>query len=327
MAKGNMLQGMARGKVGDVVFSRLNGQQISRVRNRQPYNPRTNKQLIQRAIMATVMNAYSAGKEIFNHSFQGKAVGSENQREFMRLNAKYLRSIIADDINNDVPIVRQKGRVVAPKATAATASPLIISRGSYQNNFFGWSDEEFCLTHRVPLENETCKAFCERCGLIPGDLYTIVSFGFIYATSPATIEDALKNAVSCSFYFIRLQVKANALTDTGAITTNLAASAATAGVPFIITDQKVKSPLSEIALGDNGLLAPGRMNLDTTGTYGVIRSRLDSDLRSDSEMHVIYSETSKNIVNGIASGYITEVWGAGAVSVGDSDLILEGGDI
>ena len=72
MAKGNMLQGMARGKVGDVVFSRLNGQQISRVRNRQPYNPRTNKQLIQRAIMATVMLGYSAGKEIFNHSFQGK---------------------------------------------------------------------------------------------------------------------------------------------------------------------------------------------------------------------------------------------------------------
>lgn len=327
MAKGNMLQGMARGKVGDVVFSRLNGQQISRVRNRQPYNPRTNKQLIQRAIMATVMNAYSAGKEIFNHSFQGKAVGSENQREFMRLNAKYLRGIIADDINNDVAIVKQKGRVVAPKATAPTASPLIISRGSYQNNFFGWDNDEFCLTHLVPQENETCKAFCERCGLLPGDLYTIVSFGFNYPTAPATIEDALKNAVSCSFYFIRLQVKADALTDNGAITTNLAASAATTGVPFIITDQKVKSPLSVIALGDNGVLAPGRMNLDTLGTFGVIRSRLDSDLRSDSEMNVIYSETMKNVVNGIASGYITEVWGAGAVSVGDSDLILEGGDI
>ena len=43
------------------VFSRLNGQQVSRVRNRNPKNPRTNAQLYQRAIMATVMQAYSAG--------------------------------------------------------------------------------------------------------------------------------------------------------------------------------------------------------------------------------------------------------------------------
>ena len=74
MAKGNLFQGMGRGKVGDVVFSRLNGEQISRVRNRHPKNPRSNSQLFQRAIMATVMQAYSAGKAIFDHSFEGYAV-------------------------------------------------------------------------------------------------------------------------------------------------------------------------------------------------------------------------------------------------------------
>ena len=91
MAKGNLFQGMGRGKVGDVVFSRLNGQQIARVRNRNPKNPRTNAQLYQRAIMATVMQAYSAGIAIFDHSFQGKEVGAQNQRRFMALNAKLLR--------------------------------------------------------------------------------------------------------------------------------------------------------------------------------------------------------------------------------------------
>lgn len=71
MAKGNMFLGMARGKVGDVVFYRADGQQLSRVRNRNPRNPRTNAQLFQRAIMATVVQAYAAGKELFDHSFQG----------------------------------------------------------------------------------------------------------------------------------------------------------------------------------------------------------------------------------------------------------------
>ena len=87
MAKGNMLQGMARGKVGDVVFSRLGGEQIARVRNRHPKNPRTNAQLYQRAIMATVMQAYSAGKVIFDHAFQGREIGAGIQRRFMALNA------------------------------------------------------------------------------------------------------------------------------------------------------------------------------------------------------------------------------------------------
>jgi hypothetical protein len=94
MAKGNLFQGMARGAVGDVVFSRLNGQQVSRVRNRQPANPQTNAQLYQRAIMATVMQAYSFGKKIFDHSFEGKKKGSECQNAFLSLNSLKLRSAI-----------------------------------------------------------------------------------------------------------------------------------------------------------------------------------------------------------------------------------------
>ena len=60
---------MGRGKLGDIVLTRIDGQQIARPRNRQPKNPRTNKQLYQRAVMATVMQAYSAGIKIFDHSF------------------------------------------------------------------------------------------------------------------------------------------------------------------------------------------------------------------------------------------------------------------
>ena len=327
MAKGNMLQGMARGKVGDVVFSRLNGQQISRVRNRQPYNPRTNKQLIQRAIMATVMQAYSAGKEIFNHSFQGKAVGSENQREFMKVNAKYLREIIANDLNNSVALADQLGRVVAPGATAPCDSPLIISQGSYAQNFFSWDGDEYCFKVPVPETSETCKAYCERNGLIPGDIYTLVSFGFSHASNPATLEDALKNQLPCSFYFVRLQVKDNALEDTTALNGVLGNAVATNGVPFIITDAKVKTALTALNYRETGHVPPGDWHIDTLGSYGMIRSRLDSALRSTSEMKTLHGNGQKNIENGIASGFIIDIWAAGATPVGDSDLILEGGDI
>lgn len=327
MAKGNMLQGMARGKVGDVVFSRLNGQQISRVRNRQPYNPRTNKQLIQRAIMATVMQAYSAGKEIFNHSFQGKAVGSENQREFMKVNAKYLREIIANDLNNSLALADQLGRVVAPGATAPCDSPLIISQGSYAQNFFSWDNEESAFMIPVPQTNETCKAYCERNGLIPGDIYTLVSFGYSRASNPETLEDALKNQVPCTFYFVRLQVKDNALEDTTELNGVLGNAVATNGVPFLITDAKVKTALTALNYRETGHVPPGDWHIDTLGSYGMIRSRLDSALRSTSEIHTIHGDGLKNFENGIASGFIIDVWAAGATPVGDSDLILEGGDI
>lgn len=104
MAKGNMFQGMARGKVGDVVFSRLNGQQISRVRNRAPHNPRSEKQLTQRIIMNTVMQAYSKMSAIVDHSFEGYKAGQETMSQFMSLNAKALRTKVANAVanNNDL---------------------------------------------------------------------------------------------------------------------------------------------------------------------------------------------------------------------------------
>lgn len=325
MAKGNMLQGMARGKVGDVVFSRLNGQQISRVRNRQPYNPRTNKQLIQRAIMATTMLAYSAGKEIFNHSFQGKSVGADNQREFMRLNAKALRAAIANDLNNDVALASQVGRVVGPKAYAPTPFKCIISKGSYAQTFFTVKDNGRDFTFEDKEENETCAAYCARVGLIPGDIYTFVAFKTSSQDGVASLEEALKNPANAEFAFKRLQVKANALTDTTAIS-SLATTVATNGVPFVVTEQTENVGSGSMMFDPIEAATFGEV-FSGTGSYGVIRSREDSDLRSDSEMLLAYNPAAESYNWGIASQFIIDIWAAGATPVGDSDLILEGGDI
>lgn len=96
MAKDNLFLGMARGKVGDVVFSRLNGVQVSRARNRAPHNPQSPAQMVQRIIMSTVGKAYSFMQPICDHSFEGFETGQLSQRKFMEVNVGIMRDSVAD---------------------------------------------------------------------------------------------------------------------------------------------------------------------------------------------------------------------------------------
>lgn len=91
-----MLLGHARGKVGDVVFSRVNGQQVTRARAAVVKNPQTEKQMIQRIILNTVIQAYSRMAEICDHSFEGIAVGQASMSKFMRENMSRLRSLVSN---------------------------------------------------------------------------------------------------------------------------------------------------------------------------------------------------------------------------------------
>lgn len=96
MAKDNLFLGTARGSVGDVTFSRLNGIQVARVRNRAPRNPQTPAQMVQRICMSTVGKAYSFMQEICNHSFEGFETGQLSQRKFMEVNVGIMRDKVAD---------------------------------------------------------------------------------------------------------------------------------------------------------------------------------------------------------------------------------------
>lgn len=99
MAKGNMLLGMARKKVGDLVFYRANGDQITRARNRAPKNPRSAKQSIQRMVLATASKMAAAWRPIVDHSFEGYNVGTDSVRHFQQLAMARLRGQAAYIIN------------------------------------------------------------------------------------------------------------------------------------------------------------------------------------------------------------------------------------
>ena len=95
MAKGNMFLGMSRGSVGDVTFYRGRGQQLARARNRNPKNPRSSAQIIQRMILATASKAYSRLQSIVNHSFQGVTYGGESQSFFLSKAMERIRNYVA----------------------------------------------------------------------------------------------------------------------------------------------------------------------------------------------------------------------------------------
>lgn len=328
MAKGNMLQGLASGKMGDIVFYRANGQQISRVRVRRVGNPRTNKQQIQRAIMATVMQAYSAGKEIFDHSFQGKKVGAGNQAEFLRLNALNLRNTIAADFDLGRVDADAAARVVAPKSLYPVINEYIISRGNYPQKYFSFvtdDEEDGGNTRIVPaefVEGETVGQYAQRVGLVPGDLYTIVTYGseeFNPVFEVAGVTSSFGKQFEGAFGYVRFQVKEDVLTNQ----TAMAASLPLATFFDITASENMTAPTWTTIT--DGIIAE---NVGPTGylgggvAVGIIRSRLDQDLRSDSKMIVLTGERAA----GITSNYALQAWTQGTTEIGNSELILEGGD-
>lgn len=89
MAKGNALLGYARGSVGDVTFSRVKGQQVSKARNRKPANPKTKRQMLQRASFINPVKFFTQGTQaFFKFAYSDKKVTESDFNAFQRHNAK-----------------------------------------------------------------------------------------------------------------------------------------------------------------------------------------------------------------------------------------------
>lgn len=135
MSKGNLFLGFGRGKVGDVVFSRQNGEQVTRARNRSPRNPQSPLQLLQRVVMKTSSAGYSLMQEICNHSFQGFAEGTACQSEFIRRNVELFREQLADVINSGDPmeiLTSSETNFAIAGMTDCPINPYLVSEGSIQ---------------------------------------------------------------------------------------------------------------------------------------------------------------------------------------------------
>lgn len=94
MAKHNLFLGQARGKVGSVVFSRLNGVQISRAYNPSPRNPKSWAQATQRAAFASISQYYKVFKYLIEQGQQGIKVGTPSVQDWQSRTLKQLTSQI-----------------------------------------------------------------------------------------------------------------------------------------------------------------------------------------------------------------------------------------
>lgn len=349
MSKGNLFQGMARGSVGDVTFSRLNGKQIARVRNRNPRNPKTNPQLYGRAIMATVMRAYSAGREIFDHSFEGVAVGAASQNRFLSLNNRVLREYLAADINNSVLVNKSINTFVGPKVQSPVPGRYVISEGSLDAGLFG-AYYAGGGTGRIdysgltaPGSGVTAAAYfgnlVNQGQIAADDLYTICVFYCDPTTVPLfEIRERTEHATkqyATSFIYERLRPNMALLEATELAADDLqvigsSGTATGAGVFYIDSyggtgnAAAYADSLSSIAFGDEIQI---EVDNATTGSIGVIHSKVNTTLRSSSEMVPSGWSVSSDTPFGITAPVILDAWKQGAAQVGTSDLILEGGVI
>lgn len=118
MAKGNIFLGYARGSVGDVTLSKINGQQVSRARNRNPKNPRTLAQCFQRGRFAAAVKFFTRGRQaLYKFAFESKKQIESDYNAFMANNVKIAPAISKAAFDNyDYPVV----------------APFIMSKGSLQ---------------------------------------------------------------------------------------------------------------------------------------------------------------------------------------------------
>lgn len=182
MAKDNLFLGTARGSVGDVVFSRLDGQQVARVRNRAPRNPQSPAQMVQRIIMSTVGKAYSFFSEICNHSFEGAEYGQLSQRRFMEVNVGLLRDNVAEVLAYPVEEVVRSSEAFNfsfKNDYAPVLNSLMISAGSLPSIPLVQTETEVrpCIAFdpgELTSATMTYADFCNLTGLQRGDQLTFI---------------------------------------------------------------------------------------------------------------------------------------------------------
>lgn len=328
MSKGNLLQGMGRGKLGDVVFYRMDGQQMARVRNRKPDNPRTKGQLAQRAIMATILRAYAAGKEIFDHSFEGKKVGMGNQRVFMSENLSKLRQALVYDFEVK-PASHVNAIVNGPKTNTPVPNLYTISKGTLEGGIFNIIDPTQAgptgyLTIQVPQAGESVSEFANRIGLKVGDIYTFCGFTADKTQTVFTVNNGKGSGAYQewgNFFYVRFIC-------TDAINSDSPAADATFGDLFEIdaTSNVRTVNLTNAKFDGQSIALSSLFGMQNPDAYpmaiGVIRSAVNSPLRSNATLHWV---DWYNVV-GIDWQNLFGAWEKEANSIAGSDLILEGAD-
>lgn len=185
MAQSKSFFGLRKGSTKSLTFQVLNGKQITKDRVYNVKNPQTLAQMQQRALMATVVTAYSSMKAICDHSYQGIEVGAKTMGEFLKTNIGELKKMIPD-----INLTEYKTGVFANNF-------YIVSKGTlpslhHQND----GNEHYFSTSKIWDENLTYAKLAEIIGLKKDGMLTImlVSGGNLYWVRLKFTETILASA-------------------------------------------------------------------------------------------------------------------------------------
>lgn len=320
MATGNLFLGTARKSVGDVTFYVYRGVQRSRARRRVVANPRTVGQLIQRAVMGNVSHLYSVGKAIFDHAFEGRSSGQDNQLRFNRVNQARLKGLLVSDwdalqAGTISSYDDYTGRIgVRGMPGAAPFIGLQVSEGSYEQSFWSFDATDFVFDSPSPSAGQTVKQYAAANGLLPGDIYTYLTFAQVATGTPLISygSDPMECLFPCRLKYLQLLVKDTVTADDTVIDSSVKLDKlftlyAGEGLATDVLTQAIGSSLDAEIFGGS------------LGGHAIIRSKYASPLRSTS----LLMPSNPDGPTGLTVANLIEAWGNSA-SVETVDEVLEG---
>ena len=160
MAQSKSFFGLRRGSTKSLTFSTFNGKQVTKDRVTDVKNPRTEAQMINRMLNYTAMSAYSAMKEIVDHSFASKSYGLQSMRHFLSRNYSLLKYG-----TSELRYSSYKG--------GAVPSLYLVSEGSLPKFLFQVNSNDNNINFTV--DGLTFADLKRHTGLNSGDYFTVVA--------------------------------------------------------------------------------------------------------------------------------------------------------
>ena len=332
MAKGNLLLGMGRGKLGDVVLYRQNGQQMSRPRVRVVKNPRTSGQQIQRMVQATIAYAYAGLKTIVDHSFEGVQYGGKSMNYFMKRNMDALRAqVVAADSGAEIT-----ARFAAPNIRVLYPNEYVVSNGSLPpvatptgniiDPDYNYPGLAFPY---VVAQTSTFRDFMSTLGVSAGDQMTFLFMNVAKDESDVVAKINNENAISTALAVRRLKFKDSYTEEElNTVITTVITGSGTFSLDFFDSSVSDTDIYLTLGSGQTGLYVSVPSFKDNRDVYGgcCIRSRKQGEtwLRSPQTMYISSSFVSgtKNIGFTVTTAY--NAWMSGTTPVGVSEYILNG---
>lgn len=335
------------GKLGGVVGARKSGVQkanIARIKPGEVANPNTKAQMYQRAIMATVIQAYKQGIDIFDHAFEGAKGRAGNYSAFLKKNLPMLRAIVANDIaTNPTKPSLQHAELITRGLRYTVPNPYIISDGSLAQDLFlePKHDAESYLYYPIARGADGVTAatkvrdWYEAVGLVEGEIYTFVAFS---AFNPEEIGFQVNNVPkNVKFNWVRFIVKPIseidlALTFATAKFSDVFNITLSGSSDEILFDSSLRMYKNVDEYAEEPCFGLRLMELINQNSgecsIGCIRSNVASGKRSFSQMvNVVADGLGDPFPFGLKPYYVPMEWrSAGSAIPGASDKILEGGD-